>query len=41
MQFKIFHSVHAFTPIVGQLDKLVLPAKYVSFVSLKFNISFK
>lgn len=39
--FKIFHTVYAFAPNVEQLDKFVLPAKYVHFVCLKFNVSFK
>lgn len=41
MPFKIFHIVYAFAPNVEQSDKFVLPANYVHFVCLKFNISFK
>lgn len=39
--FKIFHAIYIFTPTEGQLDKLVLLAKDIFFVCLKFNISFK
>lgn len=41
MLFEIFHILYALTPNVEHLDKFVLPVKYVYFLCLKFNISFK
>lgn len=41
MLFKIFHIVYALAPNIEQMEKFVLPAKYVHFVCLKLNISFK